>query len=196
MEAWNKSKFSEGDVFGSWTVVGKSPDSKGQKTLWIVECECGRECLKPSSDLNKIAIKGKGRCKSCYHLHMRGKNNHKWKGHKDISHRYWSSLIDNAKSRNIKFDISVEYVWSLYLKQNKKCALSNLPIDFSWTRVGKTRTQTASLDRINSSMGYTAGNVQWTHKTFNMMKRSQSIEDFFENCCRVADFYRKKARTT
>jgi len=37
---------------------------------------------------------------------------------------------------------------------------------------------TASLDRINSSKGYTLDNVQWVHKTVNIMKQGLSDEDF------------------
>lgn len=42
--------------------------------------------------------------------------------------------------------------------------------------------QTASLDRINSSIGYTIDNVQWVHKKINMMKMDLSQEEFINYC--------------
>jgi hypothetical protein len=40
----------------------------------------------------------------------------------------------------------------------------------------------ASLDRIDSSKGYVKGNVQWTHKTVNIMKQAMSDEELIDWC--------------
>jgi len=88
-----------------------------------------------------------------------------------------------AETRGLQWDLSVEAIWQIYLAQNKVCALSGMPI--SWAEVGQTHT--ASLDRIDSSLGYTLGNVQLVHKDVNMMKQSYSNERFVELCKAVAD---------
>jgi DNA adenine methylase len=77
----------------------------------------------------------------------------------------------------------------LYLKQNGKCALSGTDIEFARTKQeylqGKT---TASLDRINSSSGYTKNNVQWVHKWINKMKSNHSQERFLSLCANVCNY--------
>ena len=52
-------------------------------------------------------------------------------GYKDITSERWYSLVHGAKSRNLEVSIKIEDVWNLYLKQNKKCALSGLPVLYS-----------------------------------------------------------------
>jgi len=48
-------------------------------------------------------------------------------------------------------------------------------------RAGKP-SQTASLDRINSDMGYVEGNVQWVHRDINFMKGCLSQHNFIHLC--------------
>lgn len=46
---------------------------------------------------------------------------------------------------------------------------------------------TASFDRIDSSEGYTQGNVQWVHTMVNMCKNKYPQVDFIQMCKAVAD---------
>jgi hypothetical protein len=93
-----------------------------------------------------------------------------------------------AKKRRLKFDgigLSKQWLFSLYLKQNKKCALTGLSIAFAETNIGHDKGESsASLDRIDSSMGYVQENVQWVHKDVNMMKQGFS-EDYFKSICKA-----------
>jgi hypothetical protein len=50
---------------------------------------------------------------------------------------------------------------------------------------------TASLDRIDSSKGYTIDNVQWVHKTVNLMKRELNQQDFIDICNKIS-YYNKE----
>jgi hypothetical protein len=68
-------------------------------------------------------------------------------------------------------NITLEYIWDLLLEQNRKCALTGLPLTFAKDYNKSTLDQTASLDRIDSSVGYIIGNVQWVHKEINKIKR-------------------------
>lgn len=67
-------------------------------------------------------------------------------------------------------------MWNLFLKQDRKCALSGEPIQFS-SKVHKF-DRTDSMDRIDSSKGYTRENVQWLHKHVNLMKWDFTVERF------------------
>ena len=81
--------------------------------------------------------------------------------------------------------MSVEYLDSLWESQNELCALTGWPIQFGATGV----EQTASLDRIDSSLGYTEGNVQFVHKDVNISKYEHRQDYFIAMCKAVVDYY-------
>jgi len=81
----------------------------------------------------------------------------------------------------------MEYLWNLFLEQNKKCALSGLELILNprWSQQNKGRmenVQTASLDRIDNTKGYILGNVQWVHKQVNFMKGTMEQKEFIKFC--------------
>lgn len=45
----------------------------------------------------------------------------------------------------------------------------------------------ASLDRIDNTKGYVAGNIQWVHKAINLMKLDLVQKDFINWCKKVAE---------
>lgn len=105
-------------------------------------------------------------------------------GHGELSGRDWSAIKYSAARRNIGFDpnLTIEFAWELYLKQDKKCNLSGLPITIN--RSSKINN-TASLDRIDSSLGYCETNIQWLHKNVNSMKASLSNMETIELCRKI-----------
>lgn len=105
----------------------------------------------------------------------------------DISKRYWHSLQYQAKKRKIEFNISPEYIWNLYLRQNKKCVISGVELQFNGCCDDPT-TQTASLDRINNNTGYLEGNVQWVHKIVNKIKMDLEYDELLKWCRRIAKY--------
>lgn len=172
------SKFSIGDKFGDWMVIDANvkqiKPQAGASVL--VKCSCGNESYIACSRLLK------GQSIGCPHL-IKGKNNYLWKGIGNISGRYLGQIKRSAKKRNKEYAISDEYLWNLYLKQNKKCALSGIDIRF-----GIDGDATASLDRIDSIKGYIEGNVMWVHKHINIMKNTFSIEYFLKLCKEINEY--------
>lgn len=53
--------------------------------------------------------------------------------------------------------------------------------------------QTASVDRIDSTKGYTPDNVQWVDKRINFMKQHFSQVEFVELCCLVSKHHYHKS---
>jgi hypothetical protein len=107
----------------------------------------------------------------------------RWKGYGEISGKYLYML----KYRNREYNVSGEYLWKLFLEQDRKCALSGIHLIFAKFATPKGMLeQTASLDRIDSSKGYIVGNVQWIHKSLNGMKSDMSDDEFIAWCCLVA----------
>ena len=122
-------------------------------------------------------------CSKDRYKKITGKNSVQFTGHEEIRGRRWSHIKSHARTRGLEFSVTIKYAWKLYEKQNRKCALSGLPIEFD-KNGGNT---SASLDRINSSLGYIEGNVQWTHKLVNKMKWDFSQQEFLNFCRLVAE---------
>lgn len=105
-----------------------------------------------------------------------------------MSGSFFRNIIVRAKKYNYSFEITKEYLWDLFLKQDRKCALSGIELSFSKDNSNKINIQTASLDRIDSSKGYIEGNVQWVHKNVNFMKYTLSTSDFLKWCNIISSF--------
>jgi len=172
-----------GDVFGNWTVIDATeeyiyPDSAGHnKYTKGVTVQCPHTITKRSTTaLHRGDTTGCVQCMA----------NKRFLGHEDLSMSYLNSIMIGAKKRNLEYDVAPEYLWTLFMDQDKKCALSDVEItldpQFSVHYATKRITQTASLDRINSSRGYVEGNVQWVHKNINLLKGSLSQSKFIELC--------------
>ncbi len=149
---------------------------KKQAKYWKCVCDCGKEIFLCTQEVNKASAISCG----CYKKSKEfSRKNKLWNGHEDIHIKWWNNCIRGAKRRNLNFSFTIEYAWNLYLKQNKKCALSNLDISFSKTTRGwQYGETTASMDRINPKMGYVEGNIQWVHKDINFMKNDYDQKYF------------------
>lgn len=124
---------------------------------------------------------------------VRKKSN--WKGYEEIAGTNWTYYRKGALSRGFEFNITIEYAWELFLKQERKCALSGQNIGFniktgSLSRYGYQKN-TASLDRIDSKKGYIEGNVQWLHKDINKLKSNLDEKEFIRLCTLVSNTNKK-----
>jgi hypothetical protein len=130
--------------------------------------------------------------RSCAFLDHPGKL---FKGYESISGTYYSKLKIEARLRGIEFDVSIEYLWELFVKQKGKCSLSGIEITLEKSVTSARKNcdlQTASLDRIDSGRGYFENNVQWVHKRINCMKNSDSDSEFIEWIEIVHNYQTKK----
>ena len=127
-----------------------------------------------------------GRCRSCS-SRSKGKGKQKHFGFEEISGSFWGKIVRNAKRRDIEVDITAAIAWDIFIKQNRKCALTGKLLVFSKTKK-EFVNQTASLDRIDSSKGYIKNNIQWVHKDINRMKQSYPQDYFIEMCGLVHNY--------
>jgi Probable Zinc-ribbon domain len=144
------------------------------KAWW--QAACGHEWLARVGD-RAARFYNTGVCPTCYQLRS-GASNHNWKGHGEISKHMWCCMQSDARRRGYSFELTIEEAWELFLKQEKKCRLTGTILS-----MGKNRT--ASLDRIDNTMGYMTDNVQWLHKDINKMKLTHTEEKFKQLCCEV-----------
>ena len=99
-----------------------------------------------------------------------------------------SKIRSGAKSRGIECNITLDDIWSQYLKQNKKCRFTGAELNFPSNSKEMYNTQyfNASVDRIDSSKGYDIDNIQIVLKDVNKMKWDMTDEDFINICKNIA----------
>ena len=142
---------------------------------------CGVE--RTYSDKNKYerAEAAKSMCRKCANtkinktISRKGSENAAWTGYKDVPGKIFSRLKNGAKNRNLEVTITIEDIYTQYIKQHKQCAFTGVPLEFGLD---------ASVDRINSQEGYHVWNIQIVHKTLNMMKKDMP-NDLFISWCRM-----------
>ena len=181
-----------GKQYGNFTVISEEIGrSNDQKILFKVKCSCGKEQFIRAYFLES------GRqscCKSCSQRNAvyanPGRGNFLGKEHEGIGNftkTAYSYFKRNAKRRNISWsdELTIEYLYDLLLKQNRKCALTGVNIDLTESRKSSNvnfELMTASIDRIDSKKGYEPNNIQWVHKDINRMKWAFPQNQFIEMC--------------
>lgn len=174
-----KYRRKPGDRYGLLELL-ECVENIGKHKKWLVKCHgCGKEYIKNSISLKRNQPQSCG-CKKT----RRNNQSPHWRGVGEISSAFITTYKINAKRRNIEFNVSIEYLWDLFISQNRKCAISGLPIFFG--RLGRDHNN-ASLDRKDSKLPYIEGNVQWVHKHINMMKLDHP-QDYFVNLCSLVSF--------
>lgn len=156
--------------------------TKNRNCYWKCVCDCGNTRVVASAELVR------GDTKSC------GCQKHliNFKGYGEIPKSVYTSIKNwSAASRGIEFDITIEYLWELFLFQERRCVYTGEILRFGTNKNDSNKT--ASLDRIDSSKGYIAGNVVWCHKKINVLKMDLKIDDFF-NLCKKVNKYEKASK--
>lgn len=171
-----------GKLFGALTVLGPAAQKKTGLRRWRCKCVCGTEVVDTTGALC-AGYRHHCGCAS----YPRGNQSRRWRGHGEIPGRLWHQFKRNARTRGLVFTVTPAYVWNLFLNAGKKCVLSGVPLSFDLADV------TASLDRIDSELGYVEGNVQWTHKSVNVMKHGMVQKEFVEWACRIAKVHENES---
>ena len=88
-----------------------------------------------------------------------------------------------AKRKGLSVDIDVLYVTALLEKQDGKCAVTKINLESSECNSRKgSNPWTISIDRIDSSKGYTKDNIRLVCLMYNMCKGIWSDEDVITMC--------------
>lgn len=175
-----KMKYKVGDEFANHKrlveYVGSHP--KWRTSLWMWECtSCGK--ISGPSLTNSITRLDRGpRC--CFM--PRGQEAGTYKGYEELTGVFLGSCEYNAKKRGYEWSVTPEYLWDIWEKQNRKCAYTGMELSHGVD---------ASLDRIDNSIGYVEGNIQWIHRDINRMKSDFDESYFIEMCKKVNEFQRQ-----
>lgn len=170
-----------GKKINSWTVTEYIGKGKNGVRRWKCICECGS---KLEVNINCISKNEITKCRSCFI-----KERYETSGQDQIHQTWWSCFLDRVHKSKMRVYFTKEEAYNLYLKQNKKCALSGLPLyfkNFNKESDDRLRSYNASIDRKNSSKEYTLDNIQFIDKRINIMKNNQNENIFKELCSRIA----------
>ena len=111
-------------------------------------------------------------------------------GDKYTKFRYhYRNLLKRTKEVNITIDDLIEQ-WD---KQNGICMFSGANLILStYTKIEKNPIYCASLDRIDSKLGYIKGNIRWVSRAINWMKNEMDDSQVWELCHLISDNITKK----
>lgn len=184
-----KAGIQTGKRFGKWTIVNineyillRRRNGNVLERQYKCICDCGVEKYIRTSHLTRGLTK---QCNTCrlqsYYVNKVG----------CIPMNDIQRYKIGAKRRNKEWSIEPRYLFELFDHQQRRCAISGIPIFFSEKGMGYSGskdTSTASLDRIDSHLGYVVGNVQWVHKDINKIKMDLSEDRFFDLIKRIYEF--------
>lgn len=176
-----KDKYTKyiGKTYGSLTIIEFLGKDKNSHAIYNCVCDCGTQIAVLINSLHSGNTKSCG-CKA----RKRGKDHKLYAGYEEIRAEYWSRVLRGAKDRHIEISISIQDAWDIFIKQNRRCALTGEILHFPTTRK-TSKYSTASLDRIDSSLGYTKENSQWIHKKIQPMKMNMKENDFIDLCGKI-----------
>lgn len=163
-----------GEIYGNWTVISEAEKGIFKNNLaYLCKCTCGNTQYCNAHDLKTGRTT---RCLPCSRkIGAETMMVHNGKvGELNISK--YNKIKRTASHRNIEFNVSIEYLWNLFLNQDRKCAITGDYIN---------NFKQASLDRIDSNKGYIEGNVQWVTYQANVSKHTMTMEQLYEFCKKV-----------
>lgn len=177
----NKPTAWIGREFHSLKVVAFNHKDQRKRSHWLCECSCENK--------TRVVVLGaslaSSHTKSCGCRKDVSADRSKYVG--EISGSYWSKVVTSARKRGLSITITQQEIWELFLKQNRRCALTGLIITLPIREKDrKNSSYTASLDRKDSSLGYHIDNVQWVDKRVNILKFQFPEDEFIELCCLIA----------
>ena len=169
-------KLNLGDKFKHWTIL-QGPIYKNSTAYYKVKCDCGTEAYKLPIEL--LYSDRDFQCEKCAQKERALKVTVKNGRVGDLTLTEHTRLRRSAKKRGYVFEVSMEYLWDLFQKQNQICAITGDRIE---------NIEDASLDRIDSSKGYIEGNVQWVTYRANVSKHTMSMNELYEFCKKVLNY--------
>ena len=172
-----------GGQYGKWTVIsGGLYGIRKNSVVYKCQCSCGNTSTLSSYELRS----GKStQCKQCGHKQAM-QHNAMQRNAGNLTVSKYSRLKRIAETRKHVFLVEMQYLWHLYLSQNKQCAITGDYIE----DINK-----ASLDRIDSSIRYVVGNVQWVTKQANLSKHVMTLKELYDFCKKVLDHANQQPST-
>lgn len=156
------------------------------KRIWKCQCDCGKITYVPTGSLTK------NNTKSCGCLHDELSSNNSIKSRYKIARKesgyktIFVSYKNNAKARNLEFNLDFDYFKNLLLDNCFYCnAIPSNVYMKSYYNVTYN-----GIDRINNNLGYTEKNVVSCCKICNISKNNYSTDVFMNWLKNIAKNYK------
>lgn len=128
-------------------------------------------------------------CKQCYNSHesvrkSEGKRKARMQEaiqNSDIEYylkRRLGGYKRNSQKKNVKFDLTVEFLLELWNKQKGCCYYTGMEMKKAIKQAGSHDWDSPSLDRLEPSKGYVVGNVVFCTYAVNSFKQSLNEKQF------------------
>ena len=168
-------------------------------SMITVTCEtCNKEFEKARNEYNRKIKQGKDKfyCNlSCAAKSPKNVNRikeydgHKWT--KETCPRRWKldefspfrGYLRKAKARDKEFNLTLEHLKDIWDSQGGKCPFTGFDLElrtYDGHRDNQLNIKSASLDRIDNSLGYEDGNVRFVSVMFNYARNNFSDEDVLD----------------
>ena len=150
-------------------------ENRKYKPVICVQCQESFEATGPSSKLCS---------KECRTRHL---NNYMRDRRRASIDGSLESIVagcrNRAKRRGLECDIDVEYVLDLYQKQEGLCAATGIKLESSQANTKSFSSPwTITVDRKDSTKGYTKDNIQLVCYMYNSCKNRWTHEDVLIMC--------------
>jgi len=172
-----------GTVFDHFKILSLHKIHDAGEKVWLAECKCGKTFTIRSSKLKITPSCG------CSDSALAPKYVQTFE---EVPDWFWGKFKKGADARGLEFTISTNELWEIFVSQDKKCALSGVEL---YIPTQKSQINfTASIDRIDSKKGYILGNIQWVHKTINMMKMRMSNDELINFCTSICQYQNRRTK--
>lgn len=177
MKSKYKIEYYRNKTINDWTIIDFSHTDVKSQQYWLCKCKCGFEKSVRSSHIIREISKG---CRKCRGQSLALSNSPYWKGGKFISSSLFNTYRVCAKNRKIDFNITIEDLEIKWNEQKGICSYTG--IELSLPKDTRDKNYSASIDRIDSSKGYTKDNIHWVTKEINIMKMGLKEDIFLKMC--------------
>lgn len=156
---------------------------KGTDGRYYKDCpKCGESQSYLRKNYAEESLRLSKVCKKCSN---RSTNNCHRGWYRGIRVSWFNKFKTSAGVRRIPWSLTLDDVADTMEKQGSVCALTGWDIEFP--ECGSPNKTPASIDRIDSSVGYTKENIQLVVRKVNMMKQKYTQDEFIQVCKAVAN---------
>jgi len=127
----------------------------------------------------------------CHQIRMTNTSNKRINGNWSNYFKFLCQIRKDARK-----ELSPEILENLLIKQRYKCALTGIKLTCNRIQGIKFKTN-ASIDRINSDLGYNVDNIQLVCSVVNSLKSNLTNHEYIRWCKKVVkeDALRKQTKT-
>lgn len=171
------------DIFGSWLVLGPRERWHNGAMYWLCSCKCGRthKFIHGTHLRNSRSTQ----CRKCQDDDAKARSTRPDTGFKKLLQRYKSG----AQTRGIAWGLTEQNFRHL---TSAPCHYTGrLPQSVSVSISGDTYRY-SSIDRLDSSKGYTLDNCVPCASEVNLMKGTLSVREFHDLIDELHNFHQRK----